>query len=228
MRLGDRLGHYMWGRRVVGHVLRHRRFYENFEAFFTALVLALLIKRYVVDAYEIPSPSMCDTLQEGDRIFVAKFLYQFTDIHVGDIVVFRTKGVGPPFVPETIYSPEKPYYIKRVVALSGDRIEIRDGHIYLNGKRLNQPEFFQRNRYTEWLSSGKHFEGITVPEGQIYLFGDNSRNSYDSRYWGGVPIENVMGKAFFRYWPPTRIGRILGVPPLKAFLSQQSTLQPVS
>ncbi|MFH1739779.1 MAG: signal peptidase I [bacterium] len=218
MRLGDRLSHYVWGRRIVGHVLHHRRFYENFEAFFTALVLALLIKRFVVDAYQIPSPSMCDTLQEGDRIFVAKFLYRFSDIHVGDIVVFRT--------PKSIYTEDKPYYIKRVVGLPEDQIEIREGHIYLNGKLVDQPEFFQRNRYTEWLSDGTRFKGLTVPPEEIYVFGDNSRNSYDSRYWGGVPTQNVMGKAFFRYWPPTRIGLIRGVPPLKAFLSQHSSLQP--
>ena len=194
MRLGDRLGHYVWGRRLIGHVLRHRRFYENFEAFFTALVLALLIKRFVVDAYQIPSPSMRDTLQEGDRIFVAKFLYEFADIHVGDIVVFKT--------PIEIRTVDKPYYIKRVVGLPGDDLEIRDAHIYRNGECVETPKFFTRNRYMEWLSDGSHFEKLTVPDDEIYVFGDNSANSYDSRYWGGVPVDNVMGKAFFRYWPP--------------------------
>lgn len=218
MRLGDRLGHYAWGRRVVSHVARHRRFYENFEAFFTALVLALLIKRYIVDCYQIPSPSMEDTLRKGDRIFVAKFLYHFVDIHVGDVVVFRT--------PPSIYKPEKPYYIKRVVGLPGDRIEIQDGHIYRNGHKLDHPDFFRRNRYTNRLSGGTRFAGVTVPAREIYVFGDNSRNSSDSRYWGGVPIENVMGKAFFRYWPLTRIGRIVGTPPLKTFLSPHSRPEP--
>jgi signal peptidase I len=218
MRLGDRLGHYKWGRRVVGHVMRHRRVYENIEALFTALVLALLIKRYIVDCYQIPSPSMYDTLREGDRIFVAKFLYRFTDIEVGDVVVFRT--------PDSIYRPDKPYYIKRVAGLPGDRIEIRDGHVYRNGQLVDKPAFFLRNRYTDRLSDGKRFEGVTVPAGQVYVFGDNSMNSYDSRYWGGVPIDNVMGKAFFRYWPPTRVGRIVGVPPLKTFLSPHPGSQP--
>ncbi|HOE12288.1 MAG TPA: signal peptidase I [bacterium] len=220
-RLGDRLGHYVWGRRVVGHVLRHRRFYENFEAFFTALVLALLIKRFIVDAYQIPSPSMCDTLQEGDRIFVAKFIYWFCDIQVGDIVVFRT--------PDCIFTPDKPYYIKRVVALPNDHLAIQDHRIVLNGKVLDKPEFFTRNRYYEWLSNGKRFEPVTVPPGEIYVFGDNSGNSYDSRYWGGVPIKNVMGKAFFRYWPLNRVGLIRGVPPFKEFLSAPlENLAPVS
>jgi len=218
MRLGDRLGHYAWGRRIVNHVACHRRLYENIEALFTALVLALLIKRYVVDCYQIPSPSMEDTLKEGDRIFVAKFLYHFADIKVGDVVVFRT--------PPKIYRPEKPYYIKRIVGLPGDRIEIRGGRIYRNGQLVDHPEFFRRNRYTDRLSDGSRFEGLTVPEGQIYVFGDNSGNSLDSRYWGGVPLENVMGKAFFRYWPPTRIGRIVGTPPL-TFLPSRSLRQPV-
>ncbi len=218
MRLGDRLGHFAWGRRVVGHVARHRRFYENFEAFFTAVVLALLIKRYFIDCYQIPSPSMEDTLKEGDRILVAKFLYHFADIKVGDVVVFRT--------PPSIYRPDKPYYIKRVVGLPGDRLEIRNRHIYRNGKLVDKPSFFLRNQYTSRLNNGETFEAVVVPEGEIYVFGDNSSNSYDSRYWGGVPIENVMGKAFFRYWPPTRIGRIIGEPPLEVFLSPHARASP--
>ena len=219
MRAGDRLGHYAWGRRIVNHVVCHRRLYENLEAFFTALVLALLIKRYIVDCYEIPSPSMHDTLREGDRIFVAKFLYHFTGIKVGDVVVFRT--------PESIYRPDKPYYIKRVVGLPGDWVEIRGGDVFRNGQVVDQPEFFRRNRYTSRLSSGQQFDGVKVPGGEIYVFGDNSENSFDSRYWGGVPIKNVMGKAFFRYWPPTRIGRIVGAPPLQAIMSPHSRPEPV-
>ena len=219
MRTGERLGHYAWGRCIVNHVAGHRRLYENLEAFFTALVLALLIKRYIVDCYQIPSPSMEDTLKEGDRIFVAKFLYHFADIQVGDVVVFRT--------PPEIFKPDKPYYIKRVVGLSGDRLEIENEHIYRDGQVVDQPEFFRRNRYFERLSNGERFDALTVPEGEIYVFGDNNANSYDSRYWGGVPVENVMGKAFFRYWPPTRIGRIVGAPPLRALMSPHSGAQPV-
>lgn len=203
--LADKLRYFAWGRSTVEHIGRHQRFYENFEALYTALILALLIKTFIFEAYKIPSSSMLDTLQEGDRIFVSKFIYNFKDINVGDIVVFKTKGIGD------IYQEDKPYYIKRVVGLPGDEIEILPNHQLLrNGEPLVYPEFFQQNEYY-FPSNGKR--KFNVPEGQVYVFGDNSRNSFDSRSWGGVPLDNVMGKAFFRYWPLSRIGTIQGVPP---------------
>lgn len=214
-RLGYRLDHFRWGRAITGHVRAHSRFYENVDALFTALLLALLIKRYFFEAYKIPSGSMRETLQVNDRIFVNKFIYDLSDINVGDIVVFRT--------PDNIYSPDKPYYIKRVVGLPGDLIRIHDGRIYRNGKPLDQPHFFAENRYTPYLKNNRAFRPIRVPEGQIFVLGDNSQDSYDSRYWGCVPIENVMGKAVFRYWPPTRIGLIKDVPvPTDGFYAEES------
>lgn len=195
--------YFSWGRPIVRHVSRHHRFYENFEALYTALILALLIKTFIFEAYKIPSSSMLDTLQIGDRIFVNKFVYSFSDIGVGDIVVFKTEGLS-------IYQEDKPYYIKRVVGLPGDRLEIgRDGHLYRNGQLMDDPPFFVENRYVT-LGGRRVF---TVPGGEVYVFGDNSRNSSDSRRWGGVPLENVMGKAFFRYWPPSQFGFIEDIPP---------------
>lgn len=200
--IGRQLALFGWGRGIVVHVERHAGFYENFEALFTALFLALIIKRFVVEAYRIPSKSMMDTLLVHDRIFVNKFIYTFAEIDAGDVVVFR--------VPTTIpnYDPEKPYYIKRVVGTAGDRIEIRDDYsIYRNGERLTDPPFFAKNRYFSDLR-GLKFSPVTIPEGEILVFGDNSRDSYDGRYWGCLPAENVMGKAFFRYWPVSRFGLI--------------------
>ncbi len=206
--LASKLKYFGWGRAIVNHISRHYRFYENFEALYTALILALLIKSFVFEAYKIPSSSMCDTLIEGDRIFVNKFLYDFSSIEVGDIVVFKTKGI------DRIYSPDKPYYIKRVVGLPGDHIEILpDGHLRRNSKIMENPEFFDKNFYTVLANRKRRF---TVPENSLYVFGDNSMNSSDSRDWGSVPVENVMGKAFFRYWPPSRIGLIKGVPTREA------------
>jgi len=202
--LADKLRYFFWGRMLVHHVSRRRRFYENFEALYTALILALIIKAFIFEAYKIPSSSMMDTLKEGDRIFVNKFIFSFRSVHIGDIVVFKTKGI------DRIYSPDKPYYIKRVVGMPGDHLEVKpEGLIYRNGRLLNTPNFFLENRYTEYYGR-RYFD---VPQGMFYCFGDNSRNSSDSRDWGGVPVENVMGKAFFRYWPLSRIGFIRGVPP---------------
>jgi len=202
--LADKLRYFPLGRALVDHILRHRRFYENFEAFYTTLVLVLLIKAYIFELYKIPSGSMLDTLEIGDRIFVNKFIYDFTPIAVGDIVVFKTKGI------DKIYSPDKPYYIKRVVGLPGDHLEIKpNGFIFRNGQLLDQPNFFLENRYSDYYGR----RTFDVPPGRVYCFGDNSRNSLDSRDWGGVPLKNVMGKAFFRYWPLSRFGWIRGVPP---------------
>ncbi len=216
-RLAEYMKNFHWGRGVVNHVNRHPRFYENFEALYTALILALLIKSFLFEAYKIPSSSMEDTLQIGDRIFVNKFWYNFDDVDVGDIVVFKTEGIS-------IYDPEKPYYIKRVVGKAGDELEIRNGYIYRNGKILDSPEFFVENQYFPYHGKRK----FIVPEGELFMFGDNSSNSSDSRDWGGVPEDNVMGQAFFRYWPPSQFGFIEGIPPENARILTKSRRQNTS
>ncbi len=198
--LAEKLKYYLWGRALVNHMSRHYRLYENLEALYTALILALLIKAFLFEAYKIPSASMMNTLIEGDRIFVNKFSYNFSNIQAGDIIVFKTKGI------DEIYSPDKPYYIKRVVGFPNDRIEIRNGNIFRNGQLMTDPPFFLENYYTDFYGR----DTFIVPDGELFVFGDNSRNSSDSRDWGGVPIENVMGKAIFRYWPPSRIGFLHG------------------
>lgn len=203
--VASKLTYFAWGRSLVDHIRCHRRFYENFEALYTALILALLIKTFIIEAYKIPSSSMLDTLQINDRIFVSKFTYQMRPVNVGDIVVFKTQDIPG------LDSENKPYYIKRVVGLPGDMLEIRDYHIYRNGKLLDSPEFFMDNEY--YPLRGNSATQFKVPPDKIYVFGDNSGNSWDSRAWGGVPLENVMGKAIFRYWPPSRIGLIGNVPP---------------
>jgi len=217
-RLGYHLDHFSWGRAITRHVRAHVRLYGNLEALFTALLLALLIKRYLFEAYKIPSGSMRDTLIVNDRIFVNKFIYDLKGIDVGDIVVFRT--------PESIYDPEKPYYIKRVVGLPGDLLDIRGGTILRNGQPLDSLPFFSQNRYYPHQKNNRRFQPIEVPENQVFVFGDNSKDSYDSRYWGGVPIANVMGKAVFRYWPPRRIGPIKDVPVLSSgSIAEESSRQ---
>lgn len=200
IRLAHYLKNYVWGRSVVNHINRHPLVYENVEALYTTLIFVLLFKAFLFDAYKIPSSSMENTLQINDRIFVNKFIYDFTDVEVGDIVVFKTQGLS-------IYDPEKPYYIKRVTGVAGDTIEItQDGYIIRNGELLDNPEFIKENFYVPYRGRTK----FTVPEGEIYMFGDNSEFSFDSRAWGGVPLENVVGQAVFRYWPIPRFGLLYG------------------
>src|SRR3989339_196844 len=176
------------------------------EQIIIALILALFIRTFIVQAFKIPTGSMRMTLIEGDRILVNKLRYgaevPFVGIRLpafrqpqrGDVVVFR--------YPE---DPKKDF-IKRLVALPGETLEIRNGSIYINGI-LNKDQFIHNRYYYNRPESdfGKEGQIIKVPESSFYVLGDNSSSSRDSRYWGFVPKKNVLGKAMVVYWPPNRI-----------------------
>lgn len=161
---------------------------EIIETIVVAVVLALLIRAFVVEAFYIPSSSMVPTLEPGDRILVLKFYYHFTDPKSGDIVVFRFP-----------LDPSKDL-IKRIVAVEGDTVRIENGYVYVNGKRIEEPYIVNRDSYNMPL--------VTVPKGYYFVLGDNRSNSEDSRYWGFLPRGNIKGKAVIRYWPPSRIGLV--------------------
>jgi len=204
--VGRLLRRHPLGARIVRHVESYPRIYGIVEALAVAVILALIIRAYVVEAYKIPSQSMVPTLKIGDRLFVNKFVYRFHPPEIGDVIVFR--------VPDRIYTKERPIYVKRVVGLPGDRVEIDDeGFLHVNGKRIVSPPFFARHPYSKYVPGGGKdgptiFRGTTVKPGEVLVFGDNSLNSYDGRVWGGVPIRNIKGRAMFRWWPPSRIGPI--------------------
>ncbi len=145
------------------------------------------VRPFVVEAFYIPSESMVPTLEVGDRVLVNKFIYRFTEPDRGDIVVFEREGQD---------------LIKRVVALPGDRISVRDGTLYVNGETRNEDYL---NQEFPDLSS---FGPVTVPEGRVFVMGDNRANSRDSRFIGPIPEEDIQGEAFLRFWPPGRIGLI--------------------
>lgn len=130
--------------------------------------------------------------KRNDMIAVCKFAYWFSPPRVGDIVVFK--------VPKIIWDPARPIYIKRAVGQPGDNIAIHNGSLFVNGEKITSPEPFKYIRYQRQCE-GILFRPTTIPPGQIYVFGDNSKNSRDSRVWGSVPLENLKGKAFFSYWP---------------------------
>lgn len=175
------------------------------ESIIIALILALIIRAFLVQAFKIPSGSMIPTFEIGDRIFVNKLVYgpriPFTDIRLpalrepkrGDIIIFVS--------PET---PKKDF-VKRLIALEGETVEIRNGNIYINGKMSEGPASIRSNYYFNRGDYGKEGEVVTVPKGYYYALGDNSANSRDSRYWGFVPKKNLIGKAIFVYWPIQRI-----------------------
>ena len=183
-----------------------------------ALGLAIVIQGLIVKPYEIPSPSMVPTLRIGQRILVDRVGMHFSSPHVGDVYVFHPPasescanpnegenslgqdGAAPCDVTQTHESSQT--YVKRVVGLPGDRLQIRDGRVYRNG-RLEASSF---TIPCEGAGECNFRAGITVPRGDYYMMGDNRPDSLDSRYWGPVPKKWLIGKAFFTYWPPNRIG----------------------
>jgi signal peptidase I len=194
-----------------------------------AILLALFIRAFFLQTFKIPTGSMEPTLRgamnygRGDKIIVFKFPYGFripftdhvilsmSDPNRGDVIVFKTKGI-----PQL---DQRKDFIKRVVGLGGERVQIvpdqsywnpeenefikKEGHIYINGKRVEEPASVAKRSY---YPDGEFGQGeIMVPEGHYFMLGDNALNSRDSRFWGFVPRENVIGKAVAIYWPPNRI-----------------------
>lgn len=183
-----------------------------------ALLLAFVIQLFLVKTYKIPSGSMEPTLDIGQRVLVNRIGMRFGDPKVGDIVVFHPPA-GADIQPATcgaqgegngsarpcsVPTPEESdqTFIKRVVGTGGDTIAIRDGHVIRNGR-------LQRETFVNECGGGFgcNFPGtITVPDGSFYMMGDNRGASDDSRYWGPVPKDWLIGTAFATYWPPKRIG----------------------
>ena len=178
------------------------RWRENLEAILVAIVIALFIRTFVVQAFKIPSGSMKQTLQIGDHILVNKFIYGIKipywrktivpvkDPQKGDVIVFK--------FPE---DPEKDF-IKRVVGVGGDVIESRDKKLYVNHKPVNHDFGVHTDSYIYPKNVRKrdNFGPITVPENSLFVMGDNRDESYDSRFWGFVDLKAVSGKAFIIYW----------------------------
>ena len=166
----------------------------GFLEFLVILVVAFalvfgFVRPFVLEAFYIPSESMVPTLLVGDRVFVNKFVYRFWEPERGDIVVFQSvEGEGEDL-------------IKRVIGAPGDRVAIINGVLHVNGEP--QEESYVRDGRP--LDSGPN--GPTrVPEGEVFVMGDNRANSRDSRFFGPVPVENIEGEAFVIFWPPWRIG----------------------
>ena len=186
-----------------------RPWYREYgEALFVALILALIIRTFVVQAFKIPSGSMEDTLLIGDHLLVNKFLYgteiPFTDISFleiraperGDVIVFEFPGDK-----DKSYFQRKDF-IKRVIGLPGDKVEVQAKTVYVNDEPYVIPEEVHKdpNVLPEGSSPRDYFGPVTVPEGQYLVMGDNRDHSFDGRFWGFVPRENIKGLAFIKYW----------------------------
>ena len=184
-----------------------------------AVGLAFLIQAFIVKPYRIPSPSMVPTLQIGQRILVDRIGLDFSSPQVGDIVVFHPPAnysvcadsgegqlSGGGYADQACDVAQKRAasvtFVKRVVGLPGDHLQIIDGHVIRNGKR-------EPDSYTVPCDDDPACDfpkTIVVPRGDYYMMGDNRPDSDDSRFWGPVPSGWLIGKAFFTYWPPHRLG----------------------
>ena len=153
------------------------------------VLLALGIRAAVVEAFVIPSGSMEPTLQVGDRVLASKFWFWLTDPRQQEIVIF-----APP--PAAGMSSQT--LIKRVIALESDVVQIADGQVLVNGRRLAEPYLKERPDYV--------LPPTAVPAGMLFVLGDNRNASYDSHVWGFVPRAALRAKAFLRYWPLGRVG----------------------
>lgn len=172
-----------------------------------ALIAALLIKAFAIQAFFIPSGSMEPTLFPGDRVLVNKLSYDVHKVNTGDVIVFRR--------PPADTSSDVGDLIKRVVALPGQTIRVADCRVYINGKLLPQPYLPKGwqdpgSEYcTTWVSgpgTANLPDPYTVPAGDYFVMGDNRMDSDDSRYWGPLPARYIVGRAFLKMWPPSHLG----------------------
>ncbi|MBQ7617975.1 MAG: signal peptidase I [Desulfovibrio sp.] len=172
---------------------------EYGEALLIAIILALIIRTFVVQAFKIPSESMLNTLLVGDQLLACKYAYgikiPFTHTYIyrnddpkrGDVIIFEY-----PEDPDTDF-------IKRVIGIPGDVIEIRDKQLYRNGEALKEPYVIFKDT-ANILAKRDNFGPITVPKGQYFVMGDNRDNSHDSRFWGCITRESIRAKAWRIYW----------------------------
>jgi signal peptidase I len=161
---------------------------EVIETVLYALILAMIIRTFLIQAFWIPSGSMIPTLEPGDRVLVLKFWYHLPKISPkrGQIVVFKYP-VDP-----------KRDFVKRLIGLPGDTVEIKDGRVFINSREIAEPYVV----YPDNFSMAPEL----VPAKSYFCLGDNRANSQDSRFWGFVRQDFMKGPAVFRYWPPSRIG----------------------
>ena len=180
-----------------------------------ALLIAVLIKTFLFQAFWIPSSSMENTLLIYDRVLVSKLSYEFSDISQLDVIVFDDPRAGFEQPEEDaierairnlkesigLATPQSEF-IKRVIGLPGDVVEGKDGSVFVNGNRLDEPYLKQPELPI------RPFGPVTVPADSLFVMGDNRRASQDSRFFGPIPVDDVVGKAFVIIWPVGRAGGI--------------------
>lgn len=170
---------------------------ELIQTIVTAAVLSLGIRTFIAEARYIPSSSMRPTLEVNDRLIIEKLSYLFREPIRGDVIVFN---------PTDSLKAEnfQDAFIKRIIGLPGEIVEVKIGKVYVNGKKISEEYIFEAPDY--------NYGPSRIPEDEYLVLGDNRNNSYDSHYWGFVPKKKIIGKAFVRFWPFDRLGSLYKQP----------------
>lgn len=168
-------------------------FIEGIKTIGLSAILAFGIRSFVAEARYIPSGSMLPTLQINDRLIIDKVSYKFTSPERGDIVVFNpTEALEKQNFHDA--------FIKRVIGIPGDKVEVKGGRVYVNDQALREKYIDEQPNY--------RYGPVTVPPNSYLVLGDNRNNSYDSHYWGFVPRDKIIGRAIVRFWPLNRAGEV--------------------
>jgi signal peptidase I len=171
---------------------RGRQWLEWVVITVAAMIVALVVRTSVLQAFYIPSESMVPTLNVNDRVLVNKLAYRFSTIDRGDVVVFERPNAAP-----GTHNPRD--LVKRVIALGGDTVEAREGVVFVNGQPIDEP-------YVRVRGTTANLPLTTVPRDHLWVMGDNRTNSSDSRVFGPIAVTSVVGRAMVTVWPATRIG----------------------
>jgi signal peptidase I len=179
---------------------------ETLKTLGLSAVFAFGLRAAVVQAFYIPSESMLPTLQINDKLMVDKISYRFSNPVRGDIVVFNPTAQLEKELDADGKPRHRDSFVKRVIGIPGDRVEVKSGKVYINGAAIDEKYLNEAPNYN-WSSTELTPDGV-IPKGQYLVLGDNRNNSYDSHYWGFVPKDKIVGKAVVRYWPIDRLGGI--------------------
>ena len=179
---------------------------ETLKTLGLSVVFAFGLRTAVAESCYIPTASMQPTLQINDKLIVDKISYRFANPVRGDIVVFNPTAQLAKEVDAEGKQKFKENFIKRVIGVPGDRIEVKSGKVYINGKVISEKYLDEAPNYN-WSSTALTPDGV-VPKSHYLVLGDNRNNSYDSHYWGFVPKDKIVGKAVVRFWPLDRAGEI--------------------
>ena len=177
-----------------------RGIFEWVAVFAVAMALMFGIRAFVAEPFTVPTGSMEPTILIGDNVIAQKVTLEVgQQVSAGDIVVFRNP----------VATSEHDILVKRVIAVGGQTVDLRDGVVYVDGRATDEPYTHGSTYPLDTQADGVEVSfPYTVPEGSVWLMGDNRENSADSRYFGAVPVENLIGVAFFRYWPLDRVGTL--------------------